>query len=163
MFNFLKKKAQQEELVAVVDGELIPIEEVSDPVFSQKMMGDGFGIKSTGNTIYACADATITMLFPSNHAIGLTLDNGMEILIHVGIDTVNENGKGFTCLVEANQKVKSGEPLLKIDREYLEGKEYDLTTIIIFTKKEAYKEFKLEENRNVKGGQSIAVKYNPDV
>ena len=117
MFNFLKKKAQQEELVAVVDGELIPIEEVSDPVFSQKMMGDGFGIKSTGNTIYACADATITMLFPSNHAIGLTLDNGMEILIHVGIDTVNENGKGFTCLVEANQKVKSGEPLLKIDRE----------------------------------------------
>lgn len=84
MFGFRKKEKSREELLAVVDGTLIPIEDVKDPVFSQKMMGDGFAIASTGDTVYACADADITMLFPSNHAVGLTLKNGMEILIHVG-------------------------------------------------------------------------------
>ena len=87
MFGFRKKEKSREELLAVVDGTLIPIEDVKDPVFSQKMMGDGFAIASTGDTVYACADADITMLFPSNHAVGLTLKNGMEIPIHVGIDT----------------------------------------------------------------------------
>ncbi|MFR5527163.1 MAG: PTS glucose transporter subunit IIA, partial [[Clostridium] innocuum] len=118
MFGFRKKEKSREELLAVVDGTLIPIEDVKDPVFSQKMMGDGFAIASTGDTIYACADADITMLFPSNHAVGLTLKNGMEILIHVGIDTVNENGNGFTCLCEQGKAVEKGEPLLKMDRDY---------------------------------------------
>ena len=77
MFGFMKKN-KREELIAVVDGELISMEEVDDPVFSQKMMGDGFAIKSTGDTIYACADAVVSVVFPSNHAVGLTLDNGME-------------------------------------------------------------------------------------
>ena len=85
MFGFRKKEKSREELLAVVDGTLIPIEDVKDPVFSQKMMGDGFAIASTGDTVYACADADITMLFPSNHAVGLTLKNGMEILMSESI------------------------------------------------------------------------------
>lgn len=160
MFKFKKKESKREELIAVVDGRLIPIEDVKDPVFSQKMMGDGFAIESTGDTIYACADAEITMLFPSNHAVGLTLDNGMEILIHVGIDTVNENGNGFTCLCEQGKRVQKGEALLKMDREYLSGKGYDLAVIVIFTKADAYKEFTREGNGDVKGGESIAVTYS---
>ena len=150
MFGFRKKEKSREELLAVVDGTLIPIEDVKDPVFSQKMMGDGFAIASTGDTVYACADADITMLFPSNHAVGLTLKNGMEILIHVGIDTVNENGNGFTCLCE---------PLLKMDREYLLSKGYDLSVIVIFTNKDSYAEFRREEPVEVKGGESVAVTY----
>lgn len=158
MFGFMKKN-KREELVAVVDGKLISIEKVNDPVFSQKMMGDGFAIASTGDTVYACADATVSMLFPSNHAVGLTLDNGMEILIHIGIETVNEEGKGFTCFCEQGKTVKKGEALVKFDRQYLEEKGYDLTVIIVFTNKDSYKEFRKEDIENVKGGESVVVTY----
>ena len=102
-----------------------------------------------------------THLFPSNHAVGLTLKNGMEILIHVGIDTVNENGNGFTCLCEQGKHVKKGEPLLKMDREYLLSKGYDLSVIVIFTNKDSYAEFRREEPVEVKGGESVAVTYTP--
>lgn len=159
MFGFKKKEHKREELAAVVDGILIPIEEVKDPVFSEKMMGDGFAIDSTGDTIHACADAVVSMLFPSNHAIGLTLQNGMEILIHVGIDTVKENGKGFTCLTKQGEAVKKGDALLKIDRTYLQEQGYDLTVIVIFTNKDAYKEFKREDVSTVVGGVTTAVTY----
>lgn len=158
MFGFMKKN-KREELVAVVDGKLISIEKVNDPVFSQKMMGDGFAIASTGDTVYACADATVSMLFPSNHAVGLTLDNGMEILIHIGIETVNEEGKGFTCFCEQGKTVKKGEALVKFDRQYLEEKGYDLTVIAVFTNKDSYKEFRKEDIENVKGGESVVVTY----
>lgn len=158
MFGFMKKN-KREELVAVVDGKLISIEKVNDPVFSQKMMGDGFAIASTGDTVYACADATVSMLFPSNHAVGLTLENGMEILIHIGIETVNEEGKGFTCFCEQGKTVKKGEALVKFDRQYLEEKGYDLTVIVVFTNKDSYKEFRKEDIENVKGGESVVVTY----
>ena len=123
------------------------------------MMGDGFAIASTGDTVYACADATVSMLFPSNHAVGLTLDNGMEILIHIGIETVNEEGKGFTCFCEQGKTVKKGEALVKFDRQYLEEKGYDLTAIVVFTNKDSYKEFRKEDIENVKGGESVVVTY----
>lgn len=158
MFGF-KKKPATKDLLAVVDGTLIPIEEVKDPVFSQKMMGDGFAIQPTGETVCACADGEVTMLFPSSHAVGLTLTDGMEILIHIGIDTVNENGKGFTCLCEQGQKVKAGDPLVKFDRAYLEGKGYDLTVIVIFTKADAYKSFTLSSDTLMTAGSSVAATY----
>lgn len=159
MFGFKKKEAKREELIAVADGKLIPIEHVKDPVFSEKMMGDGFAIETTGDVVYACADATITMLFPSNHAVGLTLEDGMEILIHIGIDTVNENGKGFSCLSEQGKHVKKGDALIEFDRAYLTEKGYDLTTIVIFTNKNAYKEFICEDITTVKGGKDITATY----
>ena len=158
MFGF-KKKPAKKDLLAAVDGTLIPIEEVKDPVFSQKMMGDGFAIASTGDTVCACADGEVTMLFPSSHAVGLTLADGMEILIHIGIDTVNENGNGFTCLCEKGQQVKAGDPLVKLDRAYLEGKGYDLTVILIFTKADAYKSFELASDTAMKAGSSVAASY----
>lgn len=99
------------------------------------------------------------MLFPSSHAVGLTLADGMEILIHIGIDTVNENGNGFTCLCEKGQQVKAGDPLVKLDRAYLEGKGYDLTVILIFTKADAYKSFELASDTAMKAGISVAASY----
>ena len=158
MFGF-KKKTAAKELIAAADGVVIPIEEVKDPVFSQKMMGDGFAIQSSGESVCAPADGEVTMLFPSGHAVGLTLADGMEILIHIGIDTVNENGQGFRCLCEKGQRVKAGTPLVQMDRAYLEGKGYDLSVIIIFTKAEAYKTFTLAQQREVKGGVSVAATY----
>lgn len=159
MFGLKKKEVKKENLYAVVDGTLLAIEEVKDPVFSQKMMGDGFAIDASGDTIYACADANVSMLFPSNHAIGLLLDNGMEILIHVGIDTVNENGNGFTCLCKQGDMVKKGQSLLNMDRTYLLEKGYDVTVIVIFTKQDSYKEFTREAICDVVGGKDIVVTY----
>ncbi len=158
MFGF-KKKTANNELLAVADGELISIEKVKDPVFSQKMMGDGFAIVPSGESICACADAKVSMLFPSGHAVGLTLADGMEILIHIGIDTVNENGKGFTCLCKKNQRVRAGQELVKIDRAYLEGKGYDLSVMVIFTNAQAYTSFTLAQDTNMKAGVSVAATY----
>lgn len=158
MFGF-KKKTAEYELVGVADGKVVAIETVKDPVFSQKMMGDGLAIEPTSNKIYACGDGEVTMLFPSNHAVGLLLNNGMEILIHVGIDTVNENGQGFTGLCKQGDKIKAGQPLIEFDRDYLLGKGYDLTVMIIFTKADAYKSFERKENDNVIGGQSVVATY----
>lgn len=159
---FFKKKSEkvnkEKDILASVDGKLIPIEDVKDPVFSKRMMGDGFAIESVGNEISACCDAKVTMVFPSNHAIGLTCDDGMEILIHIGIDTVNEDGKGFTLLTQANTKVSAGDPLVQIDRPYLQEKGYDLTVMMIFTNAQAYDDFAIAYGKDVKMG-TLAGKY----
>lgn len=159
MFRFKAKEEKRKELIAVVDGKLIAIEDVKDPVFAKKMMGDGFAIEATGNTIYCCADASVKMIFQSAHAIGLTVDDGMEILIHIGIDTVNEKGKGFTSLVKKGARVKKGQPLIQFDRTYLIDKGYDLTTIVVFTNKDTYKAFQRERMDVVIGGQDIMATY----
>ena len=119
MFNFLKKKANSDTLPAVektvesvvvqeptmrilqtdfdmpIDGKIIPLTEVPDQVFAQGMMGQGFAIAPTGNTVYSPIDGKILSIFPTKHAIGLVTDTGVEILIHVGVDTVKLKGQGF--------------------------------------------------------------------
>lgn len=164
MFQLFKKKVEEPEicspqLLAVCDGTIIPMEEVKDPVFAQKMMGDGFAIATTGSSYYAMHDATVSMLFPSNHAFGLTFSDGMELLVHIGIDTVNENGKGFECHVKLNSNVKAGDLIMSIDRAYLESRGYDLTAMIIFTSPEKYQNFSCEYGKVVQGGKDIAAVY----
>lgn len=164
MFQLFRQKGEKSvtcspELLAVCDGTIIPMEDVNDPVFSQKMMGDGFAIATTGSEYYALHDATVTMLFPSNHAFGLTFSDGMEILVHIGIDTVNENGKGFTCHTKLNSVVKAGDPIMSIERSYLEEKGYDLTSVIIFTNVDKYDDFFCEYGKIVQGGKDIAATY----
>lgn len=163
MFQLFKKKSEAPvvsapELYAVCDGTVILMEEVKDPVFAQKMMGDGFAIATTGDTFYAPHDATVSMLFPSNHAFGLTFSDGMEVLVHIGLDTVNENGKGFTCHVKLNSKVKAGDPIMSIDREYLTKRGYDLTAMIIFTNTDQYESFTCDYGKKVIGGKDIVAK-----
>ncbi|MGN1344776.1 MAG: PTS glucose transporter subunit IIA [Traorella sp.] len=132
MFGF-KKKDEVFQVVACVDGKCIPLEEVKDPVFSQKMMGDGFAIIPTSDTIVSPVNGTIQVVFPTKHAIGIKRKDGIEILLHIGIDTVNLNGRGFNSLVKPKMKVKAGQPLLKVDRQTLTQEGYDLTVMVIFT------------------------------
>ena len=159
MFSFLNKKKNKKSLVACTDGILMELDNVNDPVFSEKIMGDGFAIKSKGSKFYSPADGVISMLFPSKHAYALTLDDGMEILVHIGINTVAEEGKGFECKLTEGDKVKAGDEVIAIDRGYLEGKGYDLTTMIIFTNKESYKDFSCEFGNEVIGGKDISAYY----
>lgn len=119
--------------VAPMDGKLIDLTEVPDEVFSQKLMGDGFAIVPSNGEIVSPVDGVITTLFPTKHAIGITADNGREILIHFGIDTVNLKGEGIEALVQQGDTIKVGQPLLKVDLNDIKEKVPSVITPVIFT------------------------------
>lgn len=107
MFNFFKKsKSKGNEVKAPIKGNLIPLSEVSDDVFSQKMLGDGFAVKPTGQEVVAPVSGTITTLFPTKHAIGIKTAEGLEVLIHLGIDTVELKGEPFKLFAEQGDSVR---------------------------------------------------------
>lgn len=160
MFNFLKKKAKstendmvpplekmiesdvvqeptmeisQSDFAMPIDGKINPLSEVPDQVFAEGMMGQGFAIAPTGNTVYSPIDGKIVSIFPTKHAIGLVTDTGVDILIHVGVDTVKLKGQGFDQLAEDGQEVKRGDALLKIDLAYIEANAPSSIIPIIFT------------------------------
>lgn len=116
-----------------LEGEAISLNEVPDEVFASGAMGSGIAIQPTSNKVYAPFDGIVTSLFASKHAIGLTSDEGVEVLIHVGLDTVNLEGKPFTCLVAQDQKVKKGDVLMEIDLAAIEQAGYSTITPIIVT------------------------------
>ncbi|PLT27514.1 glucose-specific PTS transporter subunit IIBC [Peribacillus deserti] len=140
---------REEVFVSPLQGELKPITEVPDQVFSEKMMGDGFAIVPTEGTVVSPVDGTIVNLFPTKHAIGIESDAGREILIHVGIDTVKLEGKGFETLVSQGDKVKKGQPLLKVDLDYIGEHAASIITPIIFT--------------NLKEGEKVTIKKQGNV
>ncbi|GLC87771.1 glucose-specific PTS transporter subunit IIBC [Lysinibacillus piscis] len=122
-----------EKLVAPMSGELLSITEIPDPVFAGKMMGDGFAIKPSEGIVVSPVDGKIHNIFPTKHAVGIVADNGYEILIHVGIDTVKLNGEGFKTLVNEGDIVKAGQPLLEVDLDYITNHATSSITPIIFT------------------------------
>lgn len=157
MFEFLKKKKELL-LYAPVKGKCIPIDQVTDKVFSSKMMGDGIAFEPESNQIFAPCDATISMIASTKHAIGLVNAEGVEILIHVGLDTVNYMGKGFKLNVKKQQKVKKGDLLLTFDKEFFEHENVCLTTPLIITN---HKDYNLEFshiNQQVQVNDSV-IKY----
>ncbi|WP_238904347.1 PTS glucose transporter subunit IIA [Clostridium sp. YIM B02506] len=139
MFNTIKNIFSNKEpqakskliLAAPLEGELVSITEVPDPVFSEKMMGDGFAIKPTLGIIVSPIEGTVGSIFPTKHAIGLTSKEGYEIIIHFGLETVSLNGEGFEVLAEVGQKVSIGDELLKIDIEKIKDKVPSIITPVV--------------------------------
>lgn len=146
MLSFFKKKkdeASANEVKAFLSGKVIPIEEVADPVFSGKMLGDGLAIEPTSELIVAPCDGVISTVMPdSKHAVGITAANGMELLIHEGIDTVSLNGEGFELYVNEGDKVKAGDKLLKFDAEFIKSKGFQITCILAVTNSDDYPNMK---------------------
>ena len=144
--GFFKRKAKEEpvsSLKAFVSGKVIPITEVNDQVFASKMLGEGVVIQPASQIVTAPCDGVISMIAEdSNHAIGMTLNNGAEILLHIGLDTVSLNGEGFHVFVKANDKVKQGERLLEFDKKFIESKGFETTCILIVTNSSEYPETK---------------------
>ncbi len=130
-------------------GEIISIEQVPDQVFSQKMMGDGFAIKPENGRVVSPVDGKIVNIFPTKHALGIEDENGMEILIHIGLDTVNLKGEGFTQKVEEGQIVTQGQVLMEVDLDYIAKNAKSTITPIVFT--------------NLKDEQSIRIKTSTKV
>lgn len=145
-------------LKAFVSGDLVDISEVPDDAFSQKMMGDGVAIKPSGDTIVAPADATVSMIMESSlHAIGLELSNGAEVLIHIGLDTVNMNGEGFTLLTQQDAQVKAGDPLIRFDRDAIAKAGYNDIVIMAVTNSTEYPQMKKEPDQPVVAGETPIV------
>lgn len=132
VFNIFKKKAMN--IVAPLNGTIIPIEEVPDPVFSQKMMGDGIAIEPKDGHLYAPFSGEIIMVSPTKHAIALRSDCGVEVLIHIGLETVTLNGEGFQSFVKAGEQVKTGQLLIEVDWALLNERVESVITPIIVTK-----------------------------
>ncbi len=116
-----------------LDGTVIPLAEVEDPVFAGGMVGPGVGIRPTSNTVVSPVDGTIALVFPTGHAIGIRTDTGVELLIHIGLDTVKMEGKGFTCHVAADDIVEVGTPLVTFDPEAIEAAGFKTTTPVLVT------------------------------
>ena len=135
MFDFLKRKKQPQELKAMVSGEVIPVTKVKDDVFSSCMLGNGIAIHPTDKqkvTVVAPADGKITITMEgTNHAVGLRIAEGFDVLIHIGIDTISLNGKGFTSYIKTGQKVKAGEKLIEFDKSLIESRELCSDVILI--------------------------------
>lgn len=145
-------------LKAFVSGDLVDISEVPDDAFSQKMMGDGVAIKPSSDTVVAPADATVSMIMESSlHAIGLELSNGAEVLIHIGLDTVNMNGQGFTLLTQQDAQVKAGDPLIRFDRDAIAKAGYDDIVIMAVTNSTEYPQMKKEADQPVVAGETPIV------
>ena len=156
MFDFLKKN---KDIVAPVSGKVIDLSEVPDEVFAQRLAGDGVAILPTGNKIVAPADGVLTLLFNTGHAFAITLKNGVELLVHIGIDTVALNGKGFTKLVEQGIKVKAGMPIVRIDKEAVEAAGYSLITPVLITNPEIIKDLKGAVWETAVAGETQIIDY----
>ena len=132
MFEFLKKKKQPTELKAMVNGEVISVTEVKDDVFSSCMLGKGIAIHPTDGTVVAPVDGEISVTMEgTNHAVGIKVAEGFDLLIHIGIDTVSLNGEGFTSYIKMGQKVKAGEKLITFDKALVESKNLCSDVILI--------------------------------
>ena len=150
MLKGLFKKGVQ--LQTPMVGQIIQLADVPDQVFSGKMIGEGFAINPTEGKVYAPVDGEIVQLFPTKHAIGIRTKNGLEILIHVGIDTVELKGEGFIAYCKAGDQVKAGDLLLDVDLEFIKSKEKSIITPIVFTDKSQYKSFDVTYGSSVQEG-----------
>lgn len=143
------------ELVSPLDGELLPLSEVKDEVFSSGAMGEGVAIEPSQGVLHAPADGRVVMTFPTGHAIGMKTKDGAEILMHIGMDTVNLQGKGFETLVDKGDEVKAGDELVKFDIDEIHSAGYIVTTSIVVTNSKDYEKVSVVRQGEVKVGQEI--------
>lgn len=137
MFNLFKNN---NDLFSPVDGRAIKLTDVSDEAFSSLMLGDGMAFELSGDVICAPCAGELIFIASSKHAFGIRMANGLEVMVHIGLDTVNYNGTGFIQLAKYKQ-VKVGDPIIKVDREFFKKENVNLTTMLVLTN---YKEYKYE-------------------
>lgn len=141
-------KANEETIVAPIEGIIKPIEESSDAAFSSGALGKGVVIIPSAGKVYAPVTGTVTVLFPSLHAIGITSDTGVELLIHIGINTVQLDGKGYTAHIKQGDHVECGQLLVEFDMDYITKEDYSLETPVLVTNYNDLKEIKITDKTN---------------
>ncbi|OXS54115.1 PTS system D-glucose-specific IIA component (Glc family) /PTS system D-glucose-specific IIB component (Glc family) /PTS system D-glucose-specific IIC component (Glc family) [Bacillus sp. V-88] len=156
----LQTERDNEKFVAPITGEIKDITEVPDQVFSGKMMGDGFAIVPTEGTIVSPITGKVVNVFPTKHAIGLESKAGREVLIHVGIDTVKLEGKGFEALVKEGDQVEAGQPLLEVDLDYIKANAPSIMTPIVFTNLKEGQQVTIEKSGNINRNDENIIKID---
>ena len=149
-------KGVTDEVHSVADGEVINIEDVKDPVFSQKMMGDGFAVEPENGHIVSPVAGKVTSVFPTKHALGLVTDNGLEVLVHIGLDTVSLEGKPFEVKVSEGQTVAAGDLLVEADLDAIREAGRETSTIVVFTNADAIKSVKVEHTGKLAANAPVA-------
>ena len=159
LFGFGKKK-EKVELKAVVDGIIKDLKNVEDEVFSKGFLGEGLAIVPKSNNFYAPVSGELSSVFPTGHAFGIKTDDGAEVLIHIGIDTVQMNGDGFDLKVEQGQKVKAGDLLVICDIDNIKNKGYKTDTILIITNSDDFPSEQLvTEGTEVKANEVSVIAF----
>ena len=154
--NAVQYKGLTEEVYSVADGEVIALEQVKDPVFSQKMMGDGFAVEPANGNIVSPVSGTVSSVFPTKHALGLVTEAGLEVLVHIGLDTVSLEGKPFTVHVAEGQKVAVGDLLVTADLDAIREAGRETSTIVVFTNADAIQSVKLEQTGSLTANTVVA-------
>ena len=154
--NTVHFKGLTEEVYSVADGQVIALEQVKDPVFAQKMMGDGFAVEPANGNIVSPVSGTVSSIFPTKHALGLVTEAGLEVLVHIGLDTVSLEGKPFTVHVAEGQKVAAGDLLVTADLDAIRAAGRETSTVVVFTNGDAIKSVKLEKTGSLAAKTAVA-------
>lgn len=149
-------KGVTDEVHSVADGQVINIEDVKDPVFSQKMMGDGFAVEPENGKIVSPVAGKVTSIFPTKHALGLVTDNGLEVLVHIGLDTVSLEGKPFDVKVTEGQTVAAGDLLVEANLGAIREAGRETSTVVVFTNADAIKSVKVEHTGKLAANAPVA-------
>ncbi|MFC3885192.1 PTS glucose transporter subunit IIA [Bacillus songklensis] len=153
-----KAKQKDVTIVAPLTGQVTPLENVPDPVFSQKMMGNGFAIEPTEGQVVSPVEGEVIQLFHTKHAIGLKTDAGVEVLIHIGLETVAMNGEGFEAHVNQGDKVQVGTPLVTFDLNLVKEKAKSTVTPVVITNSDNMESFEMLTNGSVQKGSTPCLK-----
>ena len=154
--NTVHYKGVTEEVYSVADGQVVALGQVKDPVFAQKMMGDGFAVEPANGNIVSPVSGTVSSIFPTKHALGLVTEAGLEVLVHIGLDTVSLEGKPFTVHVAEGQKVAAGDLLVTADLDAIRAAGRETSTVVVFTNAEAIKSVKLEKTGSLAAKTAVA-------
>ena len=154
--NTVHYKGLTEEVYSVADGQVVALEQVKDPVFAQKMMGDGFAVEPANGNIVSPVSGTVSSIFPTKHALGLVTEAGLEVLVHIGLDTVSLEGKPFTVHVAEGQKVAAGDLLVTADLDAIRAAGRETSTVVVFTNADAIKSVKLEQTGSLAAKTAVA-------
>ncbi|MCD3244491.1 PTS transporter subunit EIIC [Clostridium botulinum C] len=157
--NYKKEFIKNVDIINPIEGEIINITEVPDEVFSGKALGDGFAIKPKEGKVISPIDGEIAVLFPTKHAIAIKGDNGLELLVHIGIDTVNLNGEGFTTHISQGDKVKKGDLIITFDKKTIESKAKSSVTPIVITNMDIVEKISVNYGRKAQGDNVATIKF----
>lgn len=157
MFDFLKKK--KPEIAAPISGKVLKMEACSDPVFSSKALGDGVVIMPTSGEVYSPVDGSVALVADTIHAISIVGEDDLELLIHLGIDTVNLKGEGFKCNVKVGDKVKKGDLIAVMDIDFIKKQGYKLDTPCILLNQDTLTDVEFITGGEAIGGQTTVMSY----
>ncbi len=155
MFGLFKKKTLQ--LDKPMEGSVVDITTVPDAVFSQKMVGDGFAVNPTAGTVKAPCSGKLVQIFPTNHAFGIVTEEGVEVLVHIGIDTVELGGEGFERLVEPGVQVTAGQAIIEVDLDVLKSHDKSIITPVVITTPDKVKAIDVQMGDTDKAGAKVTL------